>query len=98
MKILNRSKTCLIISCAIMVVALIMTITGHGINLGIDFEGGLSMEYNLGATAVKGDLEGILSDMGVKTYTVTYQGNNENEAIIRIKDVAEDDKIGRAHV
>ena len=29
--------------------------------------------------------------MGVETYTVTYQGNNENEAIIRIKDVAEDD-------
>ncbi|MBR2824311.1 MAG: protein translocase subunit SecF [Clostridia bacterium] len=91
MKIQNRSKTCLIISCAIIVVALIMTLTGHGINLGIDFEGGLSMEYSLGATAVKGDLEGILSEMGVQTYTVTYQGNNESEAVIRIKDVAEDD-------
>ncbi len=91
MKIQNRSKTCLIISAAIMVIALIMTLTGNGINLGIDFEGGLSMEYNLNATAVKGDVEAVLSDMGVKSSTVTYQGAGEKEIVVRIKDVAEDD-------
>ena len=91
MKVQNRSKTCLIISCAIIVLALILTIFGRGINLGIDFEGGLSMEYNLGATAVKGDLEGILDGMNISSYTVTYQGSGESEAVIRIKDVAEDD-------
>ena len=91
MKIQNRSKTCLIISCAIMVIALVLTIFGHGINLGIDFEGGLSMEYSLKQTAVKGDLEGILSDMGIGSFTVTYQGSGESEAVIRIKDVAEED-------
>ena len=63
MTVKNRSKICLIVSGVIMVIALILTIFGHGINLGIDFEGGLSMEYNLGATAVKGDLEGILNDL-----------------------------------
>ncbi|MBR7174141.1 MAG: protein translocase subunit SecF, partial [Clostridia bacterium] len=67
------------------------TIFGHGINLGIDFEGGLSMEYSLKKTAVKGDLEGILSDMGIGSFTVTYQGSGESEAVIRIKDVAEED-------
>ena len=91
MKIQNRSKTCLIISCAIMAIALVLTIFGHGINLGIDFEGGLSMEYSLKQTAVKGDLEGILSDMGIGSFTVTYQGSGESEAVIRIKDVAEED-------
>ncbi len=91
MKIQNRSKTCLIVSAAIMVIALIMTLTGNGINLGIDFEGGLSMAYNLNATAVKGDVEGVLSEMGVKSSTVTYQGAGEKEVVIRIKDVAEDD-------
>ena len=40
---------------------------------------------------MKGDLEGILNDMGVASYTVTYQGSGENEAVIRIKDVAQDD-------
>ena len=91
MKVKNRSKICLIVSCAIMVLALFLTIIGHGINLGIDFEGGLSMEYNLKTAANKGDLEGILTEMGVGSYTVTYQGNNESEAVIRIKDVAQDD-------
>ena len=91
MKIQNRSKTCLIVSCAIMVLALILTIFGRGINLGIDFEGGLSMEYNLKQTGVKGDLEGILSGMNVASFTVTYQGSGDSEAVIRIKDVAQDD-------
>ncbi len=91
MKIQNRSKTCLIVSCAIMVIALLLTLFGRGVNLGIDFEGGLSMEYSLGQTAVKGDLEGILSEMGIGSYTVTYQGSGESEAVIRIKDVAEED-------
>ncbi len=91
MKVKNRSKICLIVSAAIMVLALFLTIIGHGINLGIDFEGGLSMEYNLKTAARKGDLEGILTEMGVGSYTVTYQGNNESEAVIRIKDVAQDD-------
>ena len=91
MKIKNHSKTCLIVSCAIMVIALVMTIFGYGINLGIDFEGGLSMEYSLKQSASKGDLEGILSGMGIASYTVTYQGAGESEAVIRIKDVAQDD-------
>ena len=91
MKIQNRSKTCLIISCAIIALALILTVFGHGINLGIDFEGGLSMEYNLKQQAEKGDIEAILSGMGIASSTVTYQGSGESEAVIRIKDVAQDD-------
>jgi len=91
LKIQNHSRICLIVSGAIIALALIMTIFGHGINLGIDFEGGLSMEYNLKQSAVKGDLEGILGGMGVASYTVTYQGAGESEAVIRIKDVAQDD-------
>jgi len=91
MTVKNHSKICLIVSGAIMVLALILTIFGHGINMGIDFEGGLSMEYDLQTAAVKGDLEQILTDMGVGSYTVTYQGANESQAVIRIKDVAQDD-------
>ena len=37
MTIKNRSKICLIISGAIIAIALILTLTGNGINLGIDF-------------------------------------------------------------
>ena len=91
MVIKNRSRICLIISAAIICLALILTIFGHGINLGIDFEGGLSMQYDLKTTAAKGDVESVLTGMNVSSYTVTVQGSGNNEVNIRIKDVAKDD-------
>jgi len=91
MKIKNRSRICLIISGAIMVLALILTLFGHGINMGIDFEGGLSMPYDLQTTVKQSDIEAALNEMGVKSFTVTVQGAQENKVIVRIKDVAEDD-------
>ena len=39
MKIKNRSRICLIISGSIILIALLLTIFGHGINLGLDFTG-----------------------------------------------------------
>ena len=91
MVIKNRSRICLIISAAIILIALVLTVCGRGINLGIDFEGGLSMQYDLKAAAEKGDVEGVLSSMDISSYTVTVQGANDNEINVRIKDVAKDD-------
>ena len=91
MTIKNRSKTCLIVSGCIIVLALLLTLFGRGINLGIDFEGGLSMQYDLKAKAVKGDVESVLDGMSIKNYTATVQGAGDNEVNIRIKDVAQDD-------
>ena len=91
MVIKNRSKVCLIISAVIIAAALILTICGRGVNLGIDFEGGLSMQYDLKTTADKTDIEAVLSGMGAGSYTVTVQGANNNEVNVRIKDVAKDD-------
>jgi len=91
MEIKNRSKICLIVSAAIIIIALLLTLFGRGINLGIDFEGGLSMQYNMKTAIAKGDVESVLGGMGVSSYTVTIQGAGDNEANIRIKDVAQDD-------
>ena len=91
MIIKNRSKICLIISAAIFVVALVLTLCGRGINMGIDFEGGLSMQYDLKTTTEKTDIESVLNGMGVGSYTITVQGTGNNEVNIRIKDVAKDD-------
>ena len=91
MIIKNRSKICLIISAAIFVVALVLTLCGRGINMGIDFEGGLSMQYDLKTTTEKTDIESVLNGMGVGSYTITVQGADNNEVNIRIKDVAKDD-------
>jgi len=91
MVIKNRSKTCLIVSCAIVFIALMLTLFGHGINLGIDFEGGLSMQYDMKTAVLSSDVSDVLSSMGVSSSTVTVQGSGNNEVNIRIKDVAKDD-------
>ena len=91
MKIKNRSKICLIISGAIILVALLLTVFGHGINLGIDFEGGLSMQYDMKAPVTSADVSTVLDGMGIKSSTVTVQGRDNNEVNIRIKDITKDD-------
>ena len=91
MKIKNRSKICLIVSGAIILVAVLLTVFGHGINLGIDFEGGLSMQYDMKTAVASADVSNVLGDMGIKSSTVTVQGRDNNEAVIRIKDVSKDD-------
>ena len=99
MVIKNRSRICLIISAVIMVIALIMTICGSGINQGLDFTGGLSMQYDLNpalsekdnadasldASAVQADTEAALNAMDVSDYTVTVQGAKNNIVNIRLK-------------
>ena len=91
MVIKNRSRICLIISAAIILVALVLTVCGRGVNLGIDFEGGLSMQYDLKGAVDKADVDSVLSSMDISSYTVTVQGANDNEINVRIKDVAKDD-------
>ena len=50
-KVKSHLKACAAVSIAIMVVALVMTLTGHGMNLGVDFTGGTIMTYNMGCTS-----------------------------------------------
>ena len=87
----NHSRICLIISASIMILALILSICGLGINMGIDFEGGLSMQYDLGTAADQAVVEEVLAGMNVPAYTVTVQGAGDKEINVRIKDVAEED-------
>ena len=91
MVIKNRSRICLIVSGSIILIALLLTIFGHGINMGIDFEGGLSMQYDMKTAVTSADVSAVLSGMGITSSTVTVQGRNDNEVNIRIKDVAKDD-------
>ena len=86
MVIKNRSKTCLLISACIILVALVMTIFGRGLNMGIDFEGGMSVQYDLKQDNVsRADVEKVLSDLDIGAFTITQQGTSE--VIIRVKDV-----------
>lgn len=90
MTIKNHAKTCLMVSAAIMVVALVMSLLGAGVNLGIDFAGGLSMQYAMGGEFDQADVKTVLDAMNVGDYTLTVQGANHDEVNIRIKSVDED--------
>ena len=89
MMIKNRSKICLMVSAGIMVLALILSIFGLGINFGIDFAGGLSMKYAMGGEYVKADVEGILNGLNLGDYNIAEQGGYEIN--IRISTLNEDD-------
>jgi preprotein translocase subunit SecF len=91
MEIKNRSRICLIISGVIILIALLLTLFGRGVNLGIDFEGGLSMQYDMKTAVTSADVSAVLDSMGVTSSTVTVQGRGDNEVNIRIKDVSKDD-------
>ena len=91
MTIKNRSKICLIISAVIILVALGLHIAGLGINLGIDFAGGLSMQYDMKKAVTAADVSTVLDNMGVTSSTVTVQGRDNNEVNVRIKDITKDD-------
>ena len=91
MVIKNRSRICLIISAVIIVAALLLHLFGMGINLGIDFSGGLSMQYDMKTAVNASDVTAVLDKMGVVDSTVQVQGANSNEVNVRIKNLSKND-------
>lgn len=87
MKIRNPMKPALLISAAIILLAVVLTLCGRGMNLGLDFAGGLSMTYELGQSAAQPDVAALLAS----PYAVTIQGENKSEALVRIKSVGTED-------
>lgn len=86
----NNAKICAMVSAGIMAVAILLSVFGLGVNLGIDFSGGLSMQYHLGETVNQADVEAVLKSLNVGEFAVTVQGANKDEVNIRIKSVDED--------
>ena len=90
MTIKNYSKQCLMISAGFMVLALLLSLFGMGINVGIDFSGGMSMQYTMGEAVTQSDIEGVLNGIGLKDYAVSVQGTGKDSINIRIKAIDED--------
>lgn len=82
----NYLKPCAAISALIIVIALVMTITGNGMDLGIDFTGGTIMTYNMGAQFEVSDVEAALAANGVTGSQIAKTGEDETEVQIRIAD------------
>ena len=89
----NRLKLCAAISAAIMVIALVLTMMGQGMNLGIDFTGGTIMTYNMGAEFDVAVVESALSASGVTDAQIAKTGENGTQVQIRIKDSENTDDL-----
>ena len=93
MKMQNRSRICILISAVIMIAALILSLMGHGINYGIDFAGGLNIQYDMGASFDQADVEAALASQGIAEYNVSTSGENGHILQIRVPTLNGDDEI-----
>ena len=91
-EIKNRMKPCLIFSLAIMLIAVVMTLTGHGLNLGVDFTGGTLMTYNMGSEFDTNDISAVLTANGITDAQIAKVGQ-DNEVQIRISDKDNTDSL-----
>ncbi len=89
----NHLKPCAAISLAIMLVALIMALTGHGMDLGIDFTGGTLMTYNMGSEFDVADIESALAANGVTDPQIAKTGSENTQVQIRIADNENTDEL-----
>ena len=89
----NHLKPCAIVSLAIMVIALVMTLTGNGMNLGIDFTGGTIMTYNMGGAFNVDDIAAALDACGVTDAQIAKAGEDESQVQIRISDNENTDEL-----
>ena len=87
MKLSRFFKPAMLTSLAIILLAIVLTLCGRGMNLGLDFAGGLSMPYDLGESASQPDVAALLGG----EYSVTIQGAEKSEALVRIKSVGAED-------
>ena len=92
-KVKNLSRICLVISGAIMLVALVLSLLGHGVNLGLDFTGGLNITYNMNTAFASGDVEDALRAQGVTQYSVSASGDDRSTLQIRIAQLGGEDKV-----
>ena len=87
MKFSKFFKPSMMASAAIILLAVVLTLCGRGMNLGLDFTGGLSMPYSLGQSTAQPDVAALLG----ADYSVTIQGADKSEVLVRIKSVGEAD-------
>ena len=85
----GNTRIYLMISAAIIAVALIMSIFGFGMNLGIDFTGGSLLKYEMNGEFDVKVVEDALKEAGISESQIAKAGENMTELQIRTKDLGE---------
>ena len=76
-----------------MLIAAVMSLTGHGINYGIDFAGGLNLQYDMGAAYDKADVEEALKAQGIEEFVVSSVGSDGTTVQIRVPTLSSEDEV-----
>ncbi|WP_346026517.1 protein translocase subunit SecD [Beduinella massiliensis] len=92
----DRSKICIRVSAIVIAVALVMSVFGFGMNLGIDFTGGIIMEYDMGEDYQVTDIQTALANQGISDAQIQVTGEDGQKAQIRIRDVENPDEMRAA--
>lgn len=92
----DRSKICIRVSAIVIAVALVMSVFGFGMNLGIDFTGGIIMEYDMGEEYQVTDIQTALANQGISDAQIQVTGEDGQKAQIRIRDVENPDEMRAA--
>ena len=93
MKIQKRALLCLCIFLVVMLIALVMSLTGNGINYGLDFAGGLNIQYDMGSAFEQSDIENALRNQGVNEFAVSTSGEEGHTVQIRVPTLSGDEEI-----
>lgn len=80
----KATRICMMISAAIMVVALVMSLFGLGINFGIDFTGGATIAYEINSAYEDSDIAAMLDKMGVSQYQIQKTGATQTGLMLRV--------------
>ncbi|MCK9217613.1 MAG: protein translocase subunit SecF [Firmicutes bacterium] len=88
--ILKLKKTWFVISGIIIALGLVLSFINGGLNLGIDFTGGTSLQARIGRKFDVQEVKNIM-DKYDKEATITYAGNEKDEVIVRTKLEFDDD-------
>ncbi|MDY5730587.1 MAG: protein translocase subunit SecF [Eubacteriales bacterium] len=84
------SKFCLLISASIILVALVLSAMGYGINFGIDFDGGLNIKYQMNQAFEQADVEEALRAQGISEFKISKAGSEGTELQIRIREIQDE--------
>ncbi|MBE5815256.1 MAG: protein translocase subunit SecF [Clostridiales bacterium] len=93
MKLQKKTLICLGISLAIMLTALVLTLCGRGINFGLDFTGGLILNYDMGESFDTAIVEKTLGEIGVAEFAVSSSGEDGRVMQARIASLGSEDEV-----
>ena len=85
----NRLKPCAALSAVIIVIALVMSMMGMGMNLGIDFTGGTLMTYDMNVkTFDTADISAALAECGVTDAQIAVTGEDKDRLAAHMRELA----------